>query len=366
MTGWEILELEPTNDLNEIRKAYARKAKKFHPEDDPEGFRRLYDAYQWAQSQARHLKWSKSMTSKGEMETELIHRLSIGPSWKSLEKYKSYREIFPTREIQSYMRRRKHTLLPILGMNGMDFGMIFQRKGNISRQEDSEIGIDFDEIFERVEKKRQEQGMEYRYHSSAAQDYIRIFEQKDSSWEDWEKYILGKKFLQAQYTPEYIYFLTTYLKEQHGDSCPMPYNWIVALFVAYSISGDISDLLQQVVAPLWDLFFKQRHSKVFSKELSKEIYIHRRNSFSYYNRACVLCKGGSSSRELAKLLSEMEKDEILMKDSGHHALFTYLAESLPTKDILLRNQIYESFNKKQGKWLLQKYLARWRGQNNST
>lgn len=45
---WNILDIEPTNELSVIKKAYARKLKQHHPEDDPEGYQRLREAYDQA------------------------------------------------------------------------------------------------------------------------------------------------------------------------------------------------------------------------------------------------------------------------------------------------------------------------------
>lgn len=45
---WELLELEPTQDVSAIKRAYAQKARICHPEDDPEGFLKLREAYQAA------------------------------------------------------------------------------------------------------------------------------------------------------------------------------------------------------------------------------------------------------------------------------------------------------------------------------
>ncbi len=45
---WTVLGLEPTKDCSAIKRAYARKTRDCHPEEDPEGFLRLRKAYQAA------------------------------------------------------------------------------------------------------------------------------------------------------------------------------------------------------------------------------------------------------------------------------------------------------------------------------
>ena len=48
MDIWNILGLEPTQDVSAIKRAYAQKTRDCHPEEDPEGFMRLREAYQAA------------------------------------------------------------------------------------------------------------------------------------------------------------------------------------------------------------------------------------------------------------------------------------------------------------------------------
>ena len=50
---WSVLGLDGPAALPEIRRAYAQKLKTTHPEEDPEGFQRLHDAYQQACRLAR-------------------------------------------------------------------------------------------------------------------------------------------------------------------------------------------------------------------------------------------------------------------------------------------------------------------------
>lgn len=49
MSGiWELLGIPPTQDVRAIKRAYAARLKHCQPEDDPEGFRRLHEAYSLA------------------------------------------------------------------------------------------------------------------------------------------------------------------------------------------------------------------------------------------------------------------------------------------------------------------------------
>ena len=51
---WNILGLEPTRDIAVIKRAYARKTRTCHPEENPQGFLELRKAYQ-EDEQVRHL-----------------------------------------------------------------------------------------------------------------------------------------------------------------------------------------------------------------------------------------------------------------------------------------------------------------------
>ena len=48
MIDWNILGIDPTDNIKEIKKAYASKAKEYHPEECPEEFERLHSSYKEA------------------------------------------------------------------------------------------------------------------------------------------------------------------------------------------------------------------------------------------------------------------------------------------------------------------------------
>ncbi|GGA05001.1 hypothetical protein GCM10008018_58690 [Paenibacillus marchantiophytorum] len=58
MTWWSLLGISPTDDESVIKKAYAQKLKIFHPEEDPEGYQKLREAYD------RAIKYAKAQRKK--------------------------------------------------------------------------------------------------------------------------------------------------------------------------------------------------------------------------------------------------------------------------------------------------------------
>ena len=60
MNIWDILGIEPTNNVKEIRKRYAELVKEYHPEEHPEEYQQIMEAYQLAMAYARKSKVSSS------------------------------------------------------------------------------------------------------------------------------------------------------------------------------------------------------------------------------------------------------------------------------------------------------------------
>lgn len=62
MSIWESLGIDPTNDIAVIKKAYAAKAKNVHPEEHPEEFKALQNAYKTAVKIAKFVKPSEMIS----------------------------------------------------------------------------------------------------------------------------------------------------------------------------------------------------------------------------------------------------------------------------------------------------------------
>lgn len=72
MNFWSILGIQPTNNLKDIKRAYAKQSKVYHPEDDPENFQRLQKAYQEA------LAWQKSHSGNEDVGAVIDHKQADG------------------------------------------------------------------------------------------------------------------------------------------------------------------------------------------------------------------------------------------------------------------------------------------------
>ncbi|WP_339164762.1 hypothetical protein [Siminovitchia sp. FSL W7-1587] len=70
MSIWDILEIDPTSEESAIKKAYAKKLKLHHPEDDPKGYQRLREAYDAAMKQAKSQAASLTVFQDEEDESQ--------------------------------------------------------------------------------------------------------------------------------------------------------------------------------------------------------------------------------------------------------------------------------------------------------
>lgn len=75
MNAWEILGIEPTSDKKEIKKAYARLLKQYHPEENPEKFKKIQAAYQQclhSNQEIESVSYEQNIESKQDIKTQPI------------------------------------------------------------------------------------------------------------------------------------------------------------------------------------------------------------------------------------------------------------------------------------------------------
>ena len=75
MNCWKVLGIEPTSDKKEIKKAYARLLKQYHPEENPEEFKQIQEAYQQClhpDQEVESVSYEQNVDIKQDIKTEPI------------------------------------------------------------------------------------------------------------------------------------------------------------------------------------------------------------------------------------------------------------------------------------------------------
>ena len=82
---WQILGIPYTTDINEIKQAYARKAKECHPEEHPEEFNRLQKAYKSAVQIAKSRKAYEKAREEAEREAMEVSEQAAKPAGEAVK-----------------------------------------------------------------------------------------------------------------------------------------------------------------------------------------------------------------------------------------------------------------------------------------
>lgn len=75
MNAWEILGIEPTSDKKTIKRAYAKLLKQYHPEENPEKFKKIQAAYQQclhSDQEIESVSCEQNIESKQDIKTQPI------------------------------------------------------------------------------------------------------------------------------------------------------------------------------------------------------------------------------------------------------------------------------------------------------
>lgn len=75
MNCWDVLGIEPTQDKKEIKKAYARLLKQYHPEENPEEFKQIQMAYQQClhpDQEVESVSYEQNIEIKQDIKTQPI------------------------------------------------------------------------------------------------------------------------------------------------------------------------------------------------------------------------------------------------------------------------------------------------------
>lgn len=106
MGFWKMLGIEPTDNVSLIKKAYAKQLKFYHPEDDPEGYQRLREAYDQAISSTKQTAESEPLHPIRDTVTAMVNSDSYidhtSPSWDN-EIFEPADTPFQEHPVQAFM-----------------------------------------------------------------------------------------------------------------------------------------------------------------------------------------------------------------------------------------------------------------------
>ena len=281
MRQFELLGIEPTRDVAEIRRAYAEKSKSCHPEDDPEGFQALYSAYQWALARAKRTTAPKRPPEAGR---EADAPQKSGPVWKNSSPY-----LKETRtERQQREARRTLSFEPEPRRGGQS-----PLKSRSPQAQTSETLVDYDALFQKADAARRERLEQYRQSGPGRALAERLAATEAARKPDWQAFFLSEEFLDAQYDEAFLEFFADWLGGRPQPVDRLPHALTLEWFIAYSFPSYTQGRKPPLaVVPLFELAAPLRRSDSFARELSRKEYAPRRESFALYNRLLARYEAG--------------------------------------------------------------------------
>lgn len=218
---WKLLQIEPTTDQARIKKAYATRSRVFHPEENPEEFMRLREAYNLA------MQWAE------ESEGEEI--FSDGES--------AFHE---DRQTAPQLQNRKPV---IKEQTGQDLVLMREEEPELSREpmQKEESDQDREPKSDREPARseeiphfvfRQDTGGPNPYRESEAyQAFLAVYKKENQkNWKVWTEYVTSPEFLSVSQEEEFCALIEETVREKESEFRPGQ-EFIKSLYTAYCFTA---------------------------------------------------------------------------------------------------------------------------------
>ena len=300
MNKWEILGIEPTHDVKLIRRRYAELVRLYHPEDQPEIYQQIVEAYQSALREARSNRTRQESGRSEDSSTQQLNEqenrtkssatnsldfesLESEEKTEKVESTKSSLDFGDVHETAASNESYKETTLPLLNFetvnedtssqeaatyrNVLDFSDYLESEYLIRNAIESIVGNP-DYTIEEQENLWQQFFSQYRYDMGTVQSVL----------EEMDVYIFNKpeQFsiiipLLEDYVPDFKYW-GYYYKLKHwkvkratayknGESLEDTKKEITKLYASYRLCQAILEDSQKAnQIRIWIKFFKQSFS----------------------------------------------------------------------------------------------------------
>lgn len=188
---WKLLQIEPTGDQSEIKKAYAAQSRICHPEENPQEFMRLREAYQLA------MEWAE------QAEDNIFPEEEQSSSQAGAEK-RRFREDEGTEQDGIFPEGQEEEELPLIPH------FVFQKDaGGPNPYRESEAYHNFLKIYKKENQK---------------------------NWKLWTEYITSPEFLSVSLEEEFCALLEETVREKESEFRPGQ-EFIKSLYTAYCFTA---------------------------------------------------------------------------------------------------------------------------------
>lgn len=243
---WSELGLDGPSSLEEVRRAYAQRLKKVHPEEDPEGFQRLHTAYQQARQTVRRAQRAGRSPLGGAQEPAAPRppqpdHEQAGPLDVTalLQQEREQREEQPQKaeldftallnqeEVQEEQPRPQETKLDFTALlhqedpqeeqpqpqeAELDFNTLLSQEETWVEQEEQKEpsqgeSWDFQQIFREEDTRREEQkrfGGGQDIFVNRALELLELLFEEECTHQDWERFLTSPVFFRVKWNPRFM------------------------------------------------------------------------------------------------------------------------------------------------------------------
>lgn len=238
MTCWEILQIEKTTDLTQIRHSYAQLSKVYHPEREPQKFQELYKAYQEAVKYAN------------------MYQDDEGDFWDEDE---AVEEVNFTNNFTN------------------KFTNLMEKKASLKGKETEEAEEENNVFVERL----------YTHVSAEIKEGLDVFKEYflQPGQKDWRQFMVTPSFLRVQFEEQFAAQLAEFFKNQTVFVPEeLPFNLVRELFFTYEsyMTERGEEFFEDGFTKLFALLYSNQQIELVLEDLAAEKYLNQRTKYHIY------------------------------------------------------------------------------------
>lgn len=202
---FRILEIEPTDDKKAIKKAYAKLVKQYHPEEYPEKWKDIHEAYETALKLAERTAFSSNTIHN---HTEYVKTEQNLPILQTETEKKPPVPEMKTENIQPAIHTKKESI----SSSSLTKATITKYEHMQNQDGEDFEKADIDDLFEHIEQlsaeqKKQKEELQKQVTQKVMSQFKVLAKKRRCNREEWEKFFNQSDILPVISTREFLYQL---------------------------------------------------------------------------------------------------------------------------------------------------------------